>query len=60
MRRVTGVAASVLPSHVQNERLGVLRLHAQSGNERVFRLDDHVFGFGLELQPDRELLRGTS
>jgi hypothetical protein len=60
MRRVTGVAASVLPSHVQNERLGVLRLHPQSGYERVFRLDDHVFGFALDLQPDRELHRGTS
>jgi hypothetical protein len=56
-RRVTGVAASILPSHVQDQRLRALRLDFKSGDEGVFGVDDHMFGFALELQSDSELHR---
>ena len=46
-RRVTSVAASILPSHVQNQRFRALRLDFEGGDERVFGVDDHMFGFAL-------------
>ena len=32
-----------------------LRLYFKGGDERVFRVDDDMFGFALELQSDSEL-----
>ena len=54
-RWVTCIAASVLPSHVHNQRFRALRLDFKGGDERVFGLDDHMFGFSLQLHtPCRE------
>ena len=46
-RRVTRVAASILPSHVHDQRFRTLRLDFKGGDERVFGVNDHVFGFAL-------------
>jgi hypothetical protein len=54
-RWVACVAASVLPSHVHNQRFRALRLDFKCGDECVLGLDDHMFGFGLQLQSDSEL-----
>ena len=60
VRRVTSVAASILPPHVHYQRLRVLRLDFKGGDERVFGVDDHMFDFALQLQSDSELQWGHS
>ena len=45
--RAACVAASVLPSHVHNQRFRALHLDFKCGDECVLGLDDHMFGFGL-------------
>ncbi len=59
MRWVPSVAASILPSHVHNQRFRALRLDFKGGDERIFGVDDHMFGFALQLESDCELQRGT-
>jgi hypothetical protein len=59
-RRVTSVAASILPSHVHDQRFRALSLDFEGGDERVFGVDHHMFGFALQLQSDSELQRGHS
>jgi hypothetical protein len=54
-RRVTSVTASILSAHVHDERFRALRLYFKGGDERVFGVDDDMFGFALELQSDSEL-----
>jgi hypothetical protein len=54
-RWVASVTASVLPAHVHDLRFRALRLYFKGGDERVFRVDDDMFGFALELQSDSEL-----
>ena len=59
VRRVTSVAASILPSHIHYQRFWALRLDFKGGDERVFGVDDYMFGFALQLQSDSELQWGT-
>ena len=54
---VTSVPASILPSHVHDQRFRALRLNLEGGDERVFGVDHHMFGFALQLQSDSELQR---
>ena len=55
---MTSVTSSVLPAHVQNQRLRTLCLDFKRGNERIFGIDDKMLGFGFQLQSDSELQRG--
>jgi hypothetical protein len=58
-RGVPSVPASILPSHVHDQRFRALRLNLEGGDERVFGVDHHMFGFPLQLQSDSELQWGT-
>lgn len=58
MRRVTSISASILLSHVRNQRFRVLRLDLKGCDERVVGIDNHMLGFALQLQSDRELQWG--
>ena len=55
VRRVTSVAASILSSHVRYQRFRSLCLDFEGGDKRIFGVDDHMFGFALQLQSDSEL-----
>ena len=51
---VTSIAAAILPSHVRDQRFGLLRLDFKRGGERVFGVDHHMSGFAVQLQSDSE------
>jgi hypothetical protein len=52
MARVT---APVLPPHIHDQGFRALGLDLERGDECVFRIDDYVFGFAVQLQSDSEL-----
>jgi hypothetical protein len=54
---VTGVASSVLLANVSDQRLRMLHLHLQSGDQGVFSVNDNVTRFTLEFKANRKLHR---
>ncbi len=49
LSRVTGIASTVLPAHISNQRFGVLCLGLEGGDERIFPVHDEVLAFSLQL-----------
>ena len=54
------VAALVLPADISDHRAGVLELHSERSDERVFGINDDVFGPSLKIEADCELQLNTS
>ena len=53
--RVTGVASFVLLADISDQRLRTLHLNLQGGDQRVFRVNDNVARFPLNLKANRKL-----
>jgi len=52
---VTGVASFILLANVRDQRLGMPHLHLQSGDQRVFSVNDNVTRFPLKFKANRKL-----
>jgi hypothetical protein len=52
---VTGVAAFILLADIGDQRLRTLHLNFEGGDQRVFRVNDNVSRFPLELKANRKL-----
>jgi hypothetical protein len=48
---VTGVASFVLLADISDQRLRTLHLNLQGGDQRVFRVNDNLARFPLNLKP---------
>jgi hypothetical protein len=55
VRWVASVTASILLSHIHNQRFWALCLNFEGGDERIFGVDDYMLGSALQLQSDSEL-----
>ncbi len=56
---VTGVATFILLADIGNQRLRALHFDFEGGDQRVFRVNDNVSRFPLNLETDGKLhLRG--
>ena len=53
--RVTGVASFILLANVGDQRLRMLHLHFQGGDQRVFGVNDNVTRFLLKFKTNRKL-----
>ena len=53
--RVTGVASFILLADIGDQRLRTLHLNFESGDQRVFRVNDNVSRFPLKFKADRKL-----
>ncbi len=49
LSRVTGIASTVLPAYICNQRFWVFCLGLEGGDERIFPVDDEVLAFSLPL-----------
>ena len=56
--RVTGVTTFIFLADIGNRRLWTLHFDFESGDQRVFRVNDNVSRFPLNFETDRKLLRG--
>jgi hypothetical protein len=52
---VTGVATFILLADIGNQRLWTLHFDFEGGDQRVFRVNDNVSRFPLNLKTDRKL-----
>ena len=52
---VTGVATFILLADIGNQRLWMPHLHLQSGDQRVFSVNDNVSRFPLNFKTNRQL-----
>ena len=55
--RVAGVASFILLADIGDQHLWPLYLNFESGNQRVFRVNDDVPRFSLKFKADRKLHR---
>jgi len=53
--RVTGVAAFILLADIGDQHLWALYLNFESGDQRVFRVNDDMPRFSLKFKADRKL-----
>ena len=53
--RVTGVASFILLADIGDQHLWALYLNFESGDQRVFRVNDDVPRFSLKFKADRKL-----
>jgi hypothetical protein len=52
---VTGVAPFILLTNIGDQNLRALHLDFESGDQRVFRVNDNVFRLPLKFKADRKL-----
>ena len=52
---VTGVASFILLADIGDQHLWALYLNFESGDQRVFRVNDDVLRFSLNFKADRKL-----
>ena len=52
---VTGVATFILMADISNQRLWTLHFDFEGGDQRVFRVNDNVSRFPLNLTANRKL-----
>src|SRR6516165_9154871 len=53
--RVAAVASFILLANVGDQRLRMLHLHLQSGDQRVFSVNNNVTRFSLKFKANRKL-----